>query len=65
MKKGWWKIKPKGKGLAGVAFSGIDELFHPEAKKVEAVREAQKNKKIQLNSEGDPKHITIKLPKVD
>ena len=65
MKKDWWKIKPKGKGFAGVAFSGIDELFHPEARKAEAVREAQKNKKIQLNSEGDPKHITIKLPKED
>jgi hypothetical protein len=63
VKKDWWKIKSKGKGLAGVAFSGIDELFHPVAKNAELIREAQKNKKIQLNSEGNPKHITIKLPK--
>lgn len=63
MKMSWWKIKPKGKGLAGVAFSGIDEVFHPEARKAELIREAQRNRKIQINSEGDPKHITIKLPK--
>ena len=63
MKKGWWKIKPKGKGLVSIAFSGMDELFHPESKNASLIREAQKNRKMQLNSEGDPKHITIKLPK--
>lgn len=65
MKKDWWKIKPKGKGLAGVVFSGMDEIFHPQAKNSQEVREAAKQRAVQLNSEGDPKHIRIKLPKKD
>jgi hypothetical protein len=65
VKKDWWKIKPKGKGLASVAFSGLDEIFHPEAKNAQEVREAAKQRAVQLNSEGDPKHIHIKLPKKD
>ena len=63
--KDWWKIKPKGKGLASIAFSGLDEIFHPEAKNAQEVREAAKQRVIQLNSEGDPKHIRITLPKKD
>ena len=63
--KDWWKIKPKGKGLAAVAFTGLDEIFHPEAKNAQEVRAAAKQRAIQLNSEGDPKHIKIKLPKKD
>ena len=63
MKRDWWKIKPKGKGVAAVAFTGLDEIFHPEAKNAHEVREAAKQRAIQLNSEGDPKHIKITLPK--
>ena len=53
-------MTPRGKGVAGSAFSGMDELFHGTAKQAQIVREEQKRKAVQLGKEGDLLKITMK-----
>jgi len=60
--KGWWKIKPKGSGLANGAFGMMDEIFHPQAHEATQIKEEQKRAVFQQGNEGDPMKITIKLP---
>ena len=65
LKKGWWKITPKGIGNASGAFGVFDEIFHPQAHEASQIREEQKRAVFQTGNEGDPLRVTIKLPKKD
>lgn len=61
-KKGYWKIKPKGSGIASGAIGVFDEIFHPQAHEATQIKEEQKRAVFQTGNEGDPLKIIIKLP---
>jgi hypothetical protein len=61
LKKGWWKIKPKGIGNASGAFGVFDEIFHPQAHEATQIKEEQKRAVFQTGNEGDPLKIVINL----
>ena len=65
LKKGWWKITPKGIGNANGAFGVFDEIFHPQAYEATQIKEEQNRAVFQTGNEGDPLRVTIKLPKKD
>ena len=64
-KSGWWKIKPKGSGLANGAFGMMDEIFHPQAHEATQIKEEQKRAVFQTGNEGDPLKLTMILPSKD
>jgi hypothetical protein len=55
-----WNINPKRRSAFGAAVSGANELFHPQAKQAHEIQEEQKQRAVDLGSEGDPMKITIK-----
>lgn len=61
-KRGFWKLDPKRRGVLGAALSGANELFHPQAKQSHEIQEEQKQRAVDLGSEGDPMKITIQRP---
>ncbi len=61
-KRGFWSIDPKRRSVLGAALSGVNELFHPQAKQAHEIQEEQKQRAVDLGSEGDPMKITIKRP---
>ena len=56
-------MKPRGRGIAGSIFSGIDEMFQGTAKQAQVTRDEQKRRVVNTGSSDDLKKITIRLPK--
>jgi len=55
-------MKYRGSGTASVAFSMVDELFHPQATNARLVREEQKREAVDLSDAAEPrKKITIRI----
>jgi hypothetical protein len=63
VKRNWWSMKPKGRGIAGSIFSGIDEMFHGTAKQAQVTREEQKRRAVEVGNSDELKKITIRFPK--
>jgi hypothetical protein len=59
-KRSFWNIDPKHRSALGAALSGTNELFHPQAKQAHEIQEEQKQRAVDLGSDGDPMKITIK-----
>lgn len=60
--RSFWHIHSKRRSALGAALSGANELFHPQAKQAHEIQEEQKQRAVDLGSEGDPMKITIKRP---
>lgn len=61
-KRSIWHMDPKHRGALSAALSGVNELFHPQAKQAHEIQEEQSQQAVQLGNEGDPMKITIKRP---
>lgn len=59
-KRNFWQLDPKLQSALGSALSGVNEMFHPQAKQAHEIREEQGQRGVQLGNEGDPLKITIK-----
>lgn len=57
-------MKFRGSGTAGVAFSMVDEIFHPQATNAGLIIEEQKSEAVDLFVSEEPhKKITIRMKK--
>jgi len=61
-KRGIWRLDPKSRGALSAVLSGVNELFHPQAKQAHEILDEQKERAVDLGNEGDPMKITIKRP---
>lgn len=62
-KRKWWRMNPRGRGIAASVFSGIDEMFQGTAKQAQVIRDEQKRRVVEVRNSNDLNKITIRLPK--
>lgn len=60
-RKRWWQMTRKRSRATSIAFSMVDELFHPQASHAKLIIEEQRIEAVDLSGSADPlKKITIK-----